>query len=128
MAIYSVLADLVIIVHLLFIVFALLGGLLILWRRALVYFHVPAAIWVMLISFKGWTCPLTTLEQRLRHGAGADGYADGFVEQYIVPLIYPANFQPDLQVMFGAIAIIVNGLIYAYVVYQAIAARGEGAG
>ena len=115
--IYRVLADLVVVAHLLFIVFALLGGLLLLWRRVWLIIHLPAAIWVSLISVKGWICPLTPLENFLRVKAGAGGYGGGFVEHYIIALIYPVGLTPQLQLILGVVALLVNIGIYGLVFY-----------
>ncbi|UUM32721.1 DUF2784 domain-containing protein [Vibrio japonicus] len=115
--IYRMLADLVVILHLVFIVFALLGGLLVLWRGYMLFVHVPAALWVAVISFKGWICPLTPLENQLRHAAGGEGYPGGFVEHYIIPIIYPAGLSFDVQVLLGITALGVNIAIYAFVYY-----------
>lgn len=115
--IYRVLADLVVVAHLLFIVFALLGGLLLLWRRSWVFIHLPAAIWVSLISFKGWICPLTPLENYLRTEAGAVGYGGGFVEHYIIALIYPVGLTPQLQMLLGVVAMLLNIGVYGLVFY-----------
>lgn len=115
--IYRMLADLVVIIHLVFIVFALLGGLLVLWRSYMLFVHVPAALWVAMISFKGWICPLTPLENQLRHAAGGEGYPGGFVEHYIIPIIYPAGLSFDVQVLLGIAALGINIAIYAFVYY-----------
>ncbi|MGR5471112.1 DUF2784 domain-containing protein, partial [Vibrio astriarenae] len=77
------LADLVVILHHLFIIFALIGGVLVRWRSYMLFIHIPAALWVTVISFKGWICPLTPLENQLRQAAGDEGYPGGFVEHYI---------------------------------------------
>ena len=115
--IYRLLADLLVVAHLLFIVFALLGGLLLLWRRAWVFVHLPAAVWVSLISFKGWICPLTPLETYLRVKAGTGGYGGGFVEHYIIALIYPVGLTPQLQLLLGVVAMLLNIGIYGLVFY-----------
>jgi hypothetical protein len=117
---YQILADLVVIVHLLFIIFALLGGLLLLLRGYLVFIHVPAAIWAALISFKGWICPLTPLENCLRSTAGAEGYTGGFVEHYLIPLIYPVGLTLKIQIIFGIFVVLINIGIYAFVYYKRI--------
>lgn len=114
--IYRILADLVLVLHLGFIIFALLGGLLVLWCRYAALLHIPAAIWVSLISFKGWICPLTGLENHWRLAAGSEGYAGGFVEHYILPVIYPAGLTPSLQITLGFVALAINIAIYALVV------------
>lgn len=115
--IYRILADMVVVAHLLFILFALLGGVLIRWRSFFLYLHLPAAAWVVLISFKGWICPLTPLENQLRFEAGLEGYSGGFVEHYIIPLVYPVGLTPQLQVMLGLVAIAVNIAVYSLLFY-----------
>ena len=80
--------------------------------------HIPAVIWGAVIEFKGFICPLTPLENHLRKSAGEVGYDGSFVEQYLIPIIYPANLTSELQVILGGLVILVNVTIYAYVVYQ----------
>ncbi|BDR13445.1 DUF2784 domain-containing protein [Vibrio sp. STUT-A11] len=116
--IYRTLADLVAILHLLFIIFALLGGLLVLWRVYMLFVHIPAALWVALISFKGWICPLTPLENQLRNAAGSEGYPGGFVEHYLIPVIYPAGLRFDVQVLLALVAVGVNIVIYGLVYHR----------
>ncbi|WP_319554366.1 DUF2784 domain-containing protein [uncultured Vibrio sp.] len=116
--IYRTLADLVVILHLLFIIFALLGGLLVLWRVYMLFVHIPAALWVALISFKGWICPLTPLENQLRNAAGSEGYPGGFVEHYLIPVIYPAGLRFDVQVLLALVAVGVNIVIYGLVYHR----------
>ncbi|MEZ8099058.1 DUF2784 domain-containing protein [Vibrio bivalvicida] len=113
--IYRMLADLVVILHLLFIVFALFGGVLVLWRLYMLFVHIPAALWAVAISFKGWVCPLTPLENKLRLSAGAEGYPGGFVEHYIIPIIYPAGLSTDIQVSLGMVAVAINIVTYVFV-------------
>lgn len=115
--IYRILADLVVILHLLFIIFALLGGSLVLWRGYMLFIHIPAVLWVAVISFKGWICPLTPLENQLRQAAGGEGYPGGFVEHYIIPVIYPVGLRFDVQVLLGIAAMGINLVIYALVYY-----------
>ena len=115
--IYRVLADLVVILHLLFIIFALLGGGLVLWRGYMLFAHLPAALWVAVVSFKGWICPLTPLENQLRQAAGGEGYPGGFVEHYIIPIIYPVGLRFDIQVLLGVVAVLINIVVYLLVYY-----------
>ncbi|MGR5324468.1 DUF2784 domain-containing protein [Vibrio sp. DNB22_17_1] len=116
--IYRMLADLVVILHLLFIIFALIGGVLVRWRSYMLFIHIPAALWVTVISFKGWICPLTPLENQLRQTAGDEGYPGGFVEHYIIPIIYPVELRFDVQVLLGIAALGINIVIYALVYYR----------
>ncbi|NUO86546.1 MAG: DUF2784 domain-containing protein [Cupriavidus sp.] len=107
------LADLVVIAHALFIVFVVAGGLLVLrWPRA-AWVHLPAAVWGVLIEWAGWICPLTPLENTLRRAAGQAGYSGGFVERYLLPLIYPAGLTPAVQLWLGLVVLGVNVAIYA---------------
>ncbi|WP_439683855.1 DUF2784 domain-containing protein [Cupriavidus oxalaticus] len=107
------LADLVVIVHGLFIVFAVAGGLLVLRWPRLAWVHLPAAVWGVLIEWSGWICPLTPLENTLRRAAGEAGYSGGFVERYLLPLIYPAGLTPAVQLWLGLVVLVVNVAVYA---------------
>jgi hypothetical protein len=109
---YQVLADIVACVHAAFVAFVVLGGVLaIRWRR-LVWLHVPAAIWGALIEFADWVCPLTPLENALRGRAGDAGYGDGFVQHYLLRALYPAGLTRSVQVALGTLVIVVNILAY----------------
>jgi len=112
---YALLADLVLVLHAAFILFVVLGGLLVLWRRRLVWLHVPAAAWGILIEFRGWICPLTFVENDLRLAAGGSGYAGGFIDHYLAPLVYPAALTHVTQLMLGSAALLVNVVVYALV-------------
>ncbi|MBI3146675.1 MAG: DUF2784 domain-containing protein [Pseudogulbenkiania sp.] len=125
--IYRLLADAVVWLHLSFIVFALLGGWLVLWRRWWAWWHLPAACWAFTIEMSGWICPLTPLENWLRGLGGAAGYRGGFVENYIVPLLYPAGLDRDIQLVLGALVVVVNLAVYGYVIYRRRKGRGAGA-
>src|SRR5207253_3989710 len=88
---YRLLADCVVLLHVAFVVFVVLGGFLT-WRwRGVVWAHVPCALWGIAIEYGGWVCPLTPLENALRARAGLEGYAGGFVEHYVIPVLYPAG-------------------------------------
>lgn len=110
--IYRMLADIIVALHLLFIVFAVLGGLLLFWRRFLIYFHLPAALWAALISFQGWICPLTPLENYYRIKAGVAGYEGSFIEYYLLPIIYPAGLTPEIQTTLGMFVVLLNFTVY----------------
>ena len=90
-------ADLVVVVHFLFVLFVVLGGLLVLRWPRVAYFHVPAAVWGAAIELGGWICPLTPLENSLRQQAGGTGYSGGFIEHYILPVLYPSALTRDIQ-------------------------------
>lgn len=110
-------ADAVVLLHLAFIAFVLAGALLALRWPRIVWLHLPAALWGVVVEWTGWLCPLTPLENALRRAAGEPGYGGGFVERYIVPLIYPATLTRDTQLVLGAVVLLVNlaayGLVYA---------------
>ena len=116
---YALLADLVLILHAAFIVFVIFGGLLVLWRRHLIWIHVPAAAWGILIELRGWVCPLTYLENDLRVAAGGRGYAGGFVDHYLVPLVYPPGLTPGTQVLLGLAVLVINVSVYTLVWHRA---------
>ena len=116
--IYKILADSVVIFHLLFIIFALLGGLLILWRSWFVFVHLPTVVWITLIEFAGWICPLTPLENHLRNLSDSSAYPGGFIDHYLLPIVYPAGLTPHIQVILGLLAILVNVVIYIFVCWR----------
>ena len=109
---YRALADAVLVVHLGFVLFVVLGGFLVLRWPWLAWAHIPAAGWGALIEFAGWICPLTPLEQRLRVLAGEDGYQGGFIEHYVTAWIYPAGLTRTTQLVLGATVLVVNVAIY----------------
>ncbi|HJR17444.1 MAG TPA: DUF2784 domain-containing protein [Gemmatimonadales bacterium] len=112
---YGLLADLVVAAHFLFVAFVILGGLLVLRWPRMAYLHIPAALYGAAIEFAGWTCPLTPLENWLRRQAGDSGYSGGFIENYILPLLYPSALTRNIQLLLGLFVIAVNLAIYAYV-------------
>src|SRR5690606_26985415 len=100
---YALLANLVLAVHLLFILFVVFGGLLVFWKPWFAWVHVPVAVYGILIEWIGWVCPLTPLENRLRDKAGQATYHGGFVEEYLLPLIYPEGFTRNVALVLGAL-------------------------
>ena len=109
-----ILADLIVILHLLFILTVVFGGLLVLWRRWLVWLHLPVVIWGVGIELYGGICPLTPLESSLRQTAGQQGYQGGFIEHYLIPLIYPEALTRNLQLSLGLGVLLLNLVIYAW--------------
>lgn len=122
------LADLVLSLHFLFVLFVVLGGLLALRWRWVVWVHLPAAVWGTLIELGGWICPLTPLEKSLRERAGEGGYEGGFIEHYLLPILYPGALTREIQLGLGAAVVGVNLLIYAYVFRARRARAGQGLG
>jgi len=109
------LADLVLLVHLAFVLFAALGGLLALrWRRA-PWVHLPAAAWGAYIEISGGICPLTPLENRLREAAGGTGYAGDFIGHYLVSLLYPEGLTRGAQLALAALLVVLNVAVYTIV-------------
>ena len=113
--VHHALADLVLVLHLAFIVFVVAGGLLALrWRMAPVI-HLPAALWGVFIELSGGVCPLTPIENALRRAAGARGYPGGFVEHYLVPIVYPAALPHGVQLVLAGLIVLANALVYGLV-------------
>jgi cobalamin synthase len=111
---YRILADLVVGVHALFVAFVVVGGLLALRRPWVAALHLPAAVWGALIEFRGWICPLTPLENSLRAAAGEAGYRSGFIEHYLLPVLYPAGLTRGVQLALGSVVIVVNLVVYGF--------------
>jgi hypothetical protein len=116
-------ADVVLLVHLAFILFALLGGALALRWRWMPLVHVPAAVWGFFIELSGRICPLTHLENYLRVKAGQSGYATSFIEHYLLAIIYPAGLTRVLQLVLACVVVIVNTAIYGWLAYARHASR-----
>ena len=112
--IYQVLADGVVILHLFFIVFVILGGMLVLVQPKIIWLHIPCVIWGILIELTGGICPLTPLELYLRSRAGESTYTGDFVFHYIEPIIYPEGLTRELQILFSALVIMVNVVVYGW--------------
>jgi hypothetical protein len=111
---YRIAADGVLIFHAIFIAFVVLGGLLVVSRPRLAWLHVPAVVWVALLEFNGWACPLTPLEVALRQRAGGVGYEGGFVDHYLVAAIYPGGLTRDIQTVLGALVVALNVVAYGW--------------
>ena len=108
-----VLAELVLTLHMAFILFAVAGAALAFrWPRVL-WLHVPAVLWAAAIELAGWTCPLTPPEQSLRASAGSAGYQGGFLEHYLLPVIYPSGLTRGIQVALGLGVLGLNVAFYA---------------
>ena len=113
------LADLLVVVHLLFIAFAVFGGAFALrWPKA-AWGHLPALTWAVWIERTGGICPLTPLENRLRAAGGEAGYVGSFIDHYLMPIIYPADLTRDLQWALAAALVAINAVIYDAVLRRA---------
>ena len=111
-SLYATLADALVLAHLLFIAFVLAGGFLLLRWPRLAWLHLPAALWGVAVEMLGGVCPLTPLENHFRRLGGGSGYSGGFVERYLVPLIYPEQLSRGDQIVLGAAVLAVNLLAY----------------
>lgn len=123
--IYRTLADLVLVVHLAFVVFVVLGGLLVLRYPRLAWVHIPAAIWGVLIEFAGWICPLTPMENAFRARGGEAGYGGGFIEHYVLAALYPAGLSREVQFLLGSVVLALNLAIYAVVIRRHTPKRND---
>ena len=112
---YGRLADLVVVLHFCFVLFVLFGGVLALRWPRVAWVHLPAAAWGALIEFAGWICPLTPLENWLRRQGGIAGYEGGFVEHYVLPVLYPGALTRNIQLVLGVIVLLLNIVIYRHV-------------
>jgi len=117
---YRVAADLLVLLHLVFILFVVAGGFAVFKWQWMALLHLPAAVWGALIEYRGWVCPLTPWENRLRELAGQQGYTEGFIEHYILQIVYPPGLTRDIQTTLGSIVVVVNLLIYGVLLYRLI--------
>jgi hypothetical protein len=108
-------AELVLLLHVLFVVFAVVGAPLVLWRRWIIWLHLPAVAWAATVEFYGLICPLTPLENWLRTGSGAMPYEDGFVAHYLWPMLYPAGLTREIQTGLGWAVLVLNVVVYAFI-------------
>ncbi len=115
---YRLLADLTVAVHFLFMLFVVFGGLLLFWKKCGVWLHLPAAGWGVFIELSGRICPLTPLENRFRELAGLHGYQGGFIEHYLVPIVYPAGLTRNIQFLLAGAVLLVNILVYGFWLYR----------
>src|SRR4029078_5905658 len=106
-------ADIVVVVHVCFVFFVVFGGFLLRRWPKLIYAHVPAAMWGVLIEFGGWICPLTPLENSLRVRGVESGYRGDFIDHYLIPLRYPHGINKNIQAALGAFAFVINVIAYA---------------
>jgi hypothetical protein len=111
----NILADLIMLVHLLFVVFAMVGGLLLFWRRWVLWLHLPAVAWAAIVEFGGLICPLTPLENWLRVMGDGGSYQGGFIAHYVWPVLYPEGLDRGIQLALGAVVLVVNLAIYGWV-------------
>lgn len=117
---YQLAANLTLVLHLTFILFVLFGGLLCLHRTRWIWLHLPSMIWGVWVEWAGWVCPLTPLENHFRKMASGQGYQEGFIEHYLVPLIYPELLTTSLQWLLGGLILTINIFVYYCVLHKRI--------
>jgi len=114
------LADIIIILHLLFVLFVILGGFLVLWKKGWAWLHIPAVLWGAVIELADMVCPLTPLENQLRLQGGGTPYTSDFIEHYLIPFLYPSFLTVKIQLILGLAVIVINVCIYSWVIRQVI--------
>lgn len=118
-------ADLLVVLHFAFILFVVFGALLAFRWRWVILLHVPAAVWGALIEFQDWTCPLTPWENHFRELAGEEGFSGGFIENYLLSVIYPEGLTRNVQIVLGTAVVVVNLAVYAWLILRCRSNRGE---
>ena len=116
-------ADSVVALHFAFIVFVVLGAVAVSRWPRLMWLHIPAAVWGAFIEFSGWVCPLTPLENRLRIAAGEAGYSGGFIERYLIPVVYPDELTRWIQISLGVGVVAINLVIYRLLIVRRLRAQ-----
>lgn len=114
----ALLAELILLLHFIFILFVLFGGLLVMLRPWFAWLHVPMFLWGALVNISALRCPLTPLENHYRHLAGEGGYEGGFVQHYIAPLVYPQGLTQDLGLLVGIVTLLWNATIYTVLLWR----------
>ena len=114
----SIAADAIVLLHFAFILFVLFGAWCVLRWKWMAWLHLPAVLWGASVEFFGWICPLTPLEARFREMSGQQRYSGGFVEHYVIPVIYPTGLTPTMQLWLGVFVVTLNVAIYAFVIVR----------
>ena len=120
---YRVAADALVVAHFGFICFVILGGLLAIRWNWVIFFHLPAVLWGMFIEFYGWICPLTPWEIQLRESAGQQGYEGGFIEHYLLAVMYPDGLTRNVQIGLGLIVFGINASVYLWMMKRRLRPR-----
>ena len=113
--IFRFLADATVVLHLGFVLFVVLGGLIVARWRHVAWLHLPAAGWGAWIEFAGWVCPLTPIENWLREQGGGTAYSSSFIEHYLLPVLYPESLFRELQWVLGGAVLLINAVVYILV-------------
>ena len=120
---YRAAADAILILHLVFVIFVVLGGVIVLRWPRLAWLHVPAVLWAAWVEFAGCICPLTTLEISLRQRAGEVEYAGDFVEHYLTSALYPEGLTRTTQIALGGAVVLINLAVYVVILNRALSRR-----
>lgn len=120
----AILADAVLAMHALFVVWVAAGAIAVWCRPRLAWLHLPALGWGLWIEVSGGLCPLTPLEVSLRRAAGEQGYGGSFVEHYLGALVYPAGLTQEAQWLLAAVLALVNAGLYGAIVHCRQSRRG----
>ena len=120
---YEIAANLILIVHLIFILFAVFGALLFFASTKIIFIHIPAFIWGSYIELTNSICPLTYLENWFLQKANLKTYSEGFIQNYLVPIVYPINLTKDLQIYMGTALIVINMIVYGFIINKRIRKR-----
>ena len=113
---YEIAADLILIIHFTFILFVVFGALLLFASIKIIFIHIPAVIWGSYIELTNSICPLTYLENWFLHKANLTTYSEGFIQNYLVPIVYPMNLTNDLQIYLGIALIVLNIIVYVLII------------
>ncbi|MCX7816924.1 MAG: DUF2784 domain-containing protein [Syntrophales bacterium] len=116
-SLYTFLANTLLVLHALYILFVLLGSLLALYSRWWIWLHIPALIWGVTVELTGWICPLTVWENTLRYKAGLNTYNTDFINHYLTSIIYPTGLTRFHQILLGSAAAIINVILY-FIVFR----------
>ena len=112
---YEFFANLTLIVHLIFILFVVFGGLIFFIFPKIIYIHLPALLWGIYIELTNSVCPLTYLENWFLNKAELATYSNGFINNYLYPIIYPEGLTNYTQIYLGITLIVINILIYGFI-------------
>ena len=113
---YELAANLTLIIHFVFIIFVVFGALLYFVLTKIIFVHVPALIWGIYMELTHSICPLTYLENFLLQKANLSTYSEGFIQHYLVPIVYPNNLTEDFQTFLAVVLMIVNLIIYGLII------------
>jgi hypothetical protein len=115
---YTLAANAIVLLHLGYVIFVVTGGLLVFRWRWISLLHLPAVVWSVLLELRGWLCPLTPLELMFREAGGQAGYSGGFIEQYILPVLYPVELDRTMQIAIGSFVILINLALYGWLLWR----------